>query len=421
MELTLVGLNHKTAPIALREEIAFAEAALPCALQTLRNDFGFGEAMIISTCNRVEILADNSRNGSPSDQIAAFLSQYHGVNPVRFAPHLYTFREDDLVRHVFRVASSLDSMVPGEAQILGQIKQAYAISQDAGTIGKLLTRLIPHAFYVAKRVRRETQVGTSSVSVSSVAVELARKIFGELDGQEVLLLGAGKMGELATKSLLKAGANKIRVANRTHEKAVEAASRFGGEVAKFDELEESMTQSDIIIVSTGADRHIIGKTLVETVVHRRKFSPIFIIDISVPRNVSPEVNDIENAFLYDIDDLQSVVSTHLQERSQEAELGEEIVGYEVTNFARICQGVPVGPLVSALRQKLEHICLEELGKDDKGFTVEEREKIERMLRRTAHRIAHPIMREMKRGDGNPTRQYHNLEMIKKAFDLKDPK
>jgi len=170
MELTLVGLNHKTAPIALREEIAFAEAALPCALQTLRSEFGFGEAMIVSTCNRVEILVDNSKNGASGDQIEAFLSHYHGVNPVRFAPHLYTFRNDELVRHVFRVASSLDSMVPGEAQILGQIKQAYAIAQDAGTIGKLLTRLIPHAFYVAKRVRRETQVGTSSVSVSSVAV-----------------------------------------------------------------------------------------------------------------------------------------------------------------------------------------------------------------------------------------------------------
>lgn len=377
--------------------------------------------MIISTCNRVEILADDSKNGASSDQLTAFLSDYHGVDRSRFDSHLYCYRKDDLVRHVFRVASSLDSMVPGEAQILGQIKQAYSAAQDAGTIGKRLSRLIPHAFYVAKRVRRETQVGSSSVSVSSVAVELARKIFGELDGQEILLLGAGKMSELAARSFLKAGASKIRVANRTHQKAIEVASKFGGDVAKFDELEESMTQSDIIIVSTGADKHILDKHQVETVIHRRKFSPVFIIDISVPRNVSPAVNEIENAFLYDIDDLQSVVSTHLQERSQEAELGEDIIGYEVTNFARICEGVTVGPLVKSFRQKLENICLEELGKDEKVFTVEDREKIERLLLRAAHRIAHPLMREMKKGDENPNRQFHNLEMIKKAFDLKDPK
>ncbi len=421
MELTLVGLNHKTAPIDLREEIAFAEAALPCALQTLRSEFGFGEALIISTCNRVEILADDSRTRTSSDQIAAFLSHYHGVDLSKFDSHLYFYRKDDLVRHVFRVASSLDSMVPGEAQILGQLKQAYSAAQDAGTIGKLLSRLIPHAFYVAKRVRRETQIGNSCVSVSSVAVELARKIFGELEGQEILLLGAGKMSELAARSLMKAGASRIRVANRTHQKAIEVASTFGGDVARFDELEESMAQSDIIIVSTGADKHIVDRTLVETVLRRRKFSPIFIIDISVPRNVSPEVNEIENAFLYDIDDLQSVVSSHLQERSQEAELGEDIVGYEVTNFARICEGVTVGPLVKSFRQKLESICLEELGKDEKGFTVEDREKVERLFLRAAHRIAHPLIREMKKGDENPNRQFHNLEMIKKAFNLKDPK
>jgi len=420
MELTLVGLNHKTAPIDLREEIAFAEEALPCALQTLQSEFGFGEAMIVSTCNRVEILADDPKNGASSDQITAFLSNYHGVDQSKFDSHLYCYRRDELVRHLFRVASSLDSMVPGEAQILGQMKQAYSTAQDAGTIGKLLSRLIPHAFYVAKRVRRETQIGSSSVSVSSVAVELARKIFGELDGQEVLLLGAGKMSELAARSLLKAGASRIRVANRTHQKAVEVASRFGGDVAGFDQLEESMAQSDIIIVSTGADKHILDKSQIESVIRRRKYSPIFIIDISVPRNVSPAVNEIENAFLYDIDDLQSVVSSHLQERSQEAELGEEIVGYEVTNFARICKGVSVGPVVKAFRQKLEDICLEELGRDQKGFTVEDRQKIERLLLRTAHRIAHPLMREMKRGDENPNRQYHNLEMLKKAFDLKDP-
>lgn len=421
MKLTLVGLNHRTAPIDLRERVAFTETALPCALQTLRTEFGFGEAMIISTCNRVEILTDDSRNGASSDQIMAFLSRYHEVDRSYFDSHVYLLREDELVRHVFRVAASLDSMVPGEAQILGQIKQAYSLAQDAGTVGRSLSRLIPHAFYVAKRVRRETQIGTSSVSVSSVAVELARKIFGELEGQQVLLLGAGKMSELAAKSLMKAGASEIRVANRTHEKAVEIAGKFGGQVARFDELEDSMTMSDIIIVSTGAEHHIIRKPLVDKVLHRRKYSPVFIIDISVPRNVAPDVNEIENAFLYDIDDLQSVVSSHLEERLQEAELGEEIITYEVGNFARICETAAVGPVVKALRKRLEDICLEELDKNERGLSKEDREKVERLLIRTAHRIAHPLMREMKRGDEDPYRQYHNLEMIKKAFNLKDPK
>jgi glutamyl-tRNA reductase len=417
MDLVLVGLNHKTAPIGIRERVAFREEGIPEALGKLCREFGFDEAMIVSTCNRVELVGNGSSNGVSAAHLQEFLCRHHEVNASLLNGHLYTYGDDELVRHVFRVASSLDSMVPGEAQILGQLKQAYSHAQGAGVVGASLCRLMPHAFYVAKRVRRETRVGRTPVSVSSVAVELAVKVFGDLTGKSVLLLGAGKMSELAARNLLRSGSSTIRVANRTPEKANAVARRFDGQVLPFDRLEDALTSSDIVVVSTGADGFLITRDLVERVMRRRHYDPLFLIDISVPRNVDPSVNEIETAFSYDIDDLQSVIEANLEGRHQEAELAERIISEEVRSFALGCRRRGVGPVVRSFRRRLESICLEELAKDRDSFSPEDYRRFERIILRAAHRIAHPLLVQMKKDQDGSSGRADAVRVVAEAFEI----
>ncbi len=420
MDLVLVGLNHKTAPIEVREKVAFREESIPLALETLLREFDCDEAMIVSTCNRVELLVSGRDNGAPLEgRLQEFLCRYHTLESSLLNGYLYTYSNEDLVRHVFRVASSLDSMILGEAQILGQLKQAYNCAEGSGAVGERLRRLIPHAFFVAKRVRHETKIGRSAVSVSSVAVELAIKIFGELKGKTVLLIGAGKMSELAARSLLASGASKIRVANRTPERARSIAAAFDGELADFSRLEDELVSSDIVIVSTGSNEFVIHKEDVSRAIHRRKYNPLFLIDISVPRNIEPAVNEVETAFCYDIDDLQAVVDANLEERQNEAELAESIIHDEVRNFALGDHHRNVGAVVSSFRQTLEAICLEELSKIRDSLPEAEYQKLEQMMLRTAHRIAHPFMIEIKKG-GQAAAGAEAAALIKRVFRLKDP-
>jgi glutamyl-tRNA reductase len=421
MNLVLVGLNHKTAPVAVRERVAFQEERLPEAFAVLREQWGFEEGLILSTCNRVEVLGGSGANGTSPERLREFLCAFHRLDPAELKSHLYLLTGQELIQHVFRVASSLDSMVPGEAQILGQLKQAYAAAQHAGAVGRGLSRLLPHAFFVAKRVRTETRIGQSSVSVSSVAVDLAVKIFGELQGHSVLLLGAGKMGELAAEALLAAGADRVQVANRTPEKAEAIARRFQGEALSMERLEDALVASDIVVLSTGAPHFLITRKLADRVIRRRKYTPLFLVDISVPRNVDPVVNEIDNVFLYDIDDLQSVVVSNLEERRQEAVHAEEIVQDEVRSFIMGFHRGSIGPLMNAVRRRLEEICLEELTKDREAFSPQELARLERLMLRTAHRIAHPLMVEMKRTLENPSQRRDAAEAIAQAFHLEDPK
>jgi glutamyl-tRNA reductase len=365
----------------------------------------------------VELLANGSRNGVSAIQLREFLCRHHEVEASLLNGHLYTHRDDALVRHIFRVASSLDSMVPGEAQILGQLKRAFTRALEAGVVGDSLRRLMPHAFYVAKRIRRETRVGRSPVSIGSVAVELAVKIFGELTGKSVLLLGAGKMSELAARNLIRSGAGDIRVANRTPEKAREMAQRFGGRVSSFDRLEDALAESDIVIVSTGADGFLVSRELLERVMRRRHFDPLFLIDISVPRNVDPAVNEIETAFCYDVDDLQSVVEVNLEGRQQEAELAERIIGEEVRNFTLGCRRRGLGPVVQSFRRRLEAICLEELEKDRDSFSAEDYRRFERIMLRAAHRIAHPLMVQMKKDQEGSGEGSEAVRIVAEAFEI----
>ena len=419
MSFVLLGLNHRTAPVSVREQLAFPDDVLVAAHRTLHKQFGLLEGMIVSTCNRVEVIGHCPGQGNATERIKSFLYGYHALQPPLLENYFYSYVEQAVIQHVFRVTSSLDSMVVGESQILGQMKRAYSAARQAGTVGTSLNRLMHRAFFVAKRVRTETQISASAVSVSSVAVELARKIFGNLDGKSILLLGAGKMSELAAQNLLHSGISRTFVANRTLEKAEELALKLGGVPLPFAELNHYLARSDIVLVSTTSESFVLDRSRLQGVVRQRKYAPLFVIDISVPRNVDPQINEMENVFLYDIDDLRSVISTNLGERQREAEIAEEIVAEEVLNYLKRASSVEVGPLIRALRQRIEEICLLELEKSRDTLTSAEYTQLEKVMRRTARKIAHPFIMQIKYPGENPNLQFYSIETIKKIFQLDD--
>jgi glutamyl-tRNA reductase len=419
MNLILVGLNHKTAPIEVRERIAFQEERLPEALGLLQREFRFEEALILSTCNRVEVVVRPADGCLRTDELKQFLHSYHQLRSGCLEPYLYSLTKNDVIRHVFRVASSLDSMIIGESQVLGQLKRAYTIASQSGTAGSMLNGLMHRSFHVAKRVRSETRVSSSAVSISYVAVELARKILGELKERSVLLIGAGKMGELAARNLMKCGISQVLVTNRTPAKAQEMAERFSGRAVPYDSLLEQLGKIDIAIVSTGAEGYVLRKSEMQHALRERKYRPIFLIDISVPRNVDPAINEIEEVFLYDIDDMQSVIQANLGERRKEADLAEEIIAQEVEIYSRKVASRDASSLIAALRQRLEEICLEEVEKSRHSLSAEEYQRAERRARTTAHRLAHPFIVQLRNQDGNPSRYQHEVELIKRVFHLEE--
>src|SRR5689334_9431779 len=360
MSLVLVGVNHKTAPLEVRERLAIQEWQLQEATRRLLDRPGVEEAYILSTCNRVELLVANSSDAQDgryeaTGAIHGFLSDYFGVDIPNLTPHLYEIHEQEAVRHVFRVAASLDSMIVGEPQILGQVKSSYSIARSSGAVGPQLEALLSRALSVAKRVRSETAIGSSAVSVASVAVDLAKKIFGSLRGRHVYLVGAGKMSELAARHLMAHGAESIIVANRTHERAVRIAEEFGGQAIRFEQLYQTADRADIIITSTGAPHAIFRREHAELFLQRRKNRPMFFIDIAVPRDVDAEVNKLDGVFVYDIDDLQQVVVSHMSDRRREAQKAEDIVAIEVDRFLAQLRTADVVPTIVSLQEHLETI------------------------------------------------------------------
>src|SRR5437899_6706316 len=346
MNFQLIGVNHNSAPIEVRERLAIPESRLPDAMRRLAEHPGVDEGLILCTCNRVEVLAQ-TKNGAAD--LRRFLREYFQLDPAQYEPHLYEYRESEAVRHLFRVAASLDSMVVGEPQILGQVKEAYATARAVGAVHSQLDLLLTRPFAVAKRVRTETAVGSSSVSVASVAVELAEKIFGSLKGKQVCLVGAGKMSELAARHLLARGAGPIFVANRTYDRAQALAERFGGRAIRFDQLYQHCEQADIVITSTGSPVAIFRREHGEKFLSRRKNRPMFFIDIAVPRDVDPEMNKLDGIFVYDIDDLQDAVATHVSGRKQEAQTAEKIIDAEVERFQARLQTLHVVPTIVSLQ------------------------------------------------------------------------
>ena len=418
MNLQLLGVNHRTAPVDVRERLAIPESKLPQALQQLMTLPGVNEALILSTCNRVEIVA-HTANGSTD--LRHFLKQYFEVDPTPYEPHLYEFRQDDAVRHVFRVASSLDSMVVGEPQILGQVKEAYAIARAAGTVQSYLDLLLTRAFAVAKRVRTETAVGSSSVSVASVAVELAGKIFGSLEGKHVCIVGAGKMSELAARHLVAQGAGPVFVANRTYERACALAERFGGQAIKFDKLYDHCERADVVITSTGAPVTIFKREHGARFLAKRRNRPMFFIDLAVPRDVDPEMSKLDGIFVYDIDDLQEAVSSHVESRKKEAEHAESIIQTEVERFHARLQTLHVVPTIVSLQDQFETIRQAELdrvrGRLGK-LTPEQEMAVEALTHGIVNKIMHTPIRSLKSAAAGPE-MTTIIETFRKIFDLRE--
>lgn len=419
MKLSITGVNHKTAPIEVRERLNFEPNSLRAALVELKRREGVFEGMILSTCNRVEItLASDDGAGGP--QLAEeFLASSRRVEREWIAPYLYRYEDDQAIRHLFRVAASLDSMVVGEPQILGQLKAAYAMAKAEGALSGTLEVVLTRAFGVAKRVRTETAIGQSAVSVSYAAVELARQIFGRLDGRTVMIVGAGKMSELAARHLRRAGASQIFVTNRTHDRAVELADIFQGRVVEYDRFGQALPEVDILIASSGAPHYILKKDDMRRVIDMRRNRPVFLIDIAVPRNIEPAVNDLDNVFLYDIDDLQHVVDENLRGRIAEAGEAEAIIEQEVQRMISRLKAREVTPTIVSLQEQLEGLRLAELerlqGKLG-SLTPEQRDAVEALTRGLINKIAHGAISELRRQASQPN-GVESIEMIRRAFRL----
>jgi glutamyl-tRNA reductase len=418
MQLALVGLSHKTAPVEVRERLAFNNDALRLALKSLVGRRDVSEAMILSTCNRVEVVAE-----SPDDRlIREFLCEFHQIPPDDVSKHLYSLRNADAIRHVFRVAASLDSMMVGEPQILGQVKEAYRIAADTGTVGMHLSALMNRAFAVAKKVRSETGISQSAVSISYAAVELARKIFGDLSGKTVMIIGASKMGELTAKHLKRNGVSSVLVTNRTFEHAVELAQVFEGAAVSFEHFTDHMDHADIVISSTGAPHFIISRAVAEQIIHRRKNRPMFFIDIAVPRDIDPTVNEIDNAFLYDIDDLQQVIDENLKERMKEASRAEEIIDSEVQSFCLKMQSREVVPTIVQLRDNVEKIRRDEIERNRrylKDLSPEQQAAVDQITKSFANKILHTPIEELKRMTHDPDGP-HYVDILRRIFNIKPP-
>jgi len=399
MTLALIGVNHKTAPIALREKIAIGRDELAETTRALAATPGVTECMIVSTCNRVELLAAVEGDGAP---VATFLSRQFGIEASVLAPHLYEYRDREAISHLFRMAASLDSMVVGEPQILGQVKEAFAVARAAGTISAQLDHLLQSAFAAAKKARSETGIGSNSVSIASFAVDLARKIFGSLEDRTVFLVGAGKMSEIAARHLVQQGAGAILVSNRTAERARRMAEEFQGtivpEVIDFGQLYEAASRADIVISSTGAPHPIFRPEHGQAFLHKRRNRPMFFIDIAVPRDVDPQMNKLDGIFVYDIDDLQQVAVAHMEERSRQAIDAEALIAAEVERFHQRQRTVNVAPAIVALQRKAEEIRVAEIERLHSRLgvlTAEQLAVVEALTRGLVNKFLHPPMQALK--------------------------
>ncbi|MBF0557426.1 MAG: glutamyl-tRNA reductase [Nitrospirae bacterium] len=417
MKVLVIGLNHKTADVETRERLAFNGTKLDEGILGLRNICGVKEVALLSTCNRVEIYACVHDLQEAVESIKDFLASFHNLTRNDFEKSLYTLNGTDAVRHVLRVASSLDSMVVGEPQILGQLKDVFDFALSKKTTGILLNKLMKKAISTAKRVRTETKIAENAVSISFAAVELARKIFTDLSGKSFMLLGAGEMAELAARHLVNNGVKEVAVVNRTYERGCELASEFNGRAVRFEEFLHELVQMDIIICSTGAPSYVLVKEQMNKVMKERKHRPVFIIDISVPRNIDPEINKIENVYLYDVDDLQEVIDFNIQERQKEAEVAQQIIDEEVDKFIKWMSSLDSVPTIVALRRKAEEIKNEEFEKFRGKYSDlgEERLKaVEYLASSIVNKLIHPPTSALKE-DAEDRDEL--IAMIKKLYGI----
>jgi glutamyl-tRNA reductase len=419
MKIVLIGLNHKHASVELREKMAFPVGALNEPLKKMIDFPGISEGFILSTCNRVEVLAAGGEVEEIERGIKSFISEFHQIPFDEFEDHLYMHSANSAVHHLFRVSSSLDSMVVGEPQILGQLKDAYREATESNSCGTILNKLINHAFRVAKRVRTETEIGSSAVSVSYAAVELAKRIYENLHEKTVMLIGAGEMAELAAQHFVNQRVKKLLITNRTFERAETLAKAYEGTPIRFDAFQRSMTDSDIVLCSTGSPEPILDTEDIRRTMKIRKNRPMFLIDIAVPRDVDPKVNGLPNVYLYDVDDLQGVVEDNLAQRKNEASKAELMVEEEVESFQRWMQSLEVAPTIKQLRNTMDEIRKAELEKALsvlKDLSKKEQKTLEAMSSAIVNKILHyPITLLKEETTVNGERPY--AKVVRKLFRL----
>jgi glutamyl-tRNA reductase len=420
MHFFLLGLSHKTAPVDLRERLDFTSRDLGAAVEALATRPSAAESVVLSTCNRSEIYVASSDPERAREEITGFLSEYHGVPAESFAPHVFTHDDESAVRHLFRVAAGLDSMVVGEPQILGQVKEAYTAAADRRCTGPMLTKLFHWSFVVGKRVRAETGLGEGAVSISFAAVALARKIFGRLDGRRALIVGAGEISTLTAQHLRRQGVGEIVITSRTQAHAEALAVDVDGTVVPWADLGTALGSADIVVTATGSQRPILTRAQVEAVTRRRN-DPLFIIDVAVPRDVEPAVGEIEQAFLYNVDDLQAVVHENLSRRSSEVERAEAIVSEELARFLAWRRSRAAVPTVVALRQRFDRIRRAELQRLEgklANLRPEDRARVEEVTRLIVEKLLIEPTEQLKDLPDEET-QIAYTEAINRLFRLRE--
>lgn len=418
--ILILGLNHKTAPVEIREKLAFSGDS-PLPLKELMSFEGCTECCMLSTCNRVEVISVSKNPEQTGKDFRRFLFGQSGLSDEDAAKYTYLHTGDDAVQHLFRVGASLDSMIVGEPQILGQLKQAYKIATEENCTGAILNRFLHKSFSVAKRIRTETNIGGSAVSISFAAVELAKKILGELKGKTVMLLGAGEMAELAAEHLISQGIDHVVVVNRTFENAVKLAKRFKGSAAGLDELIPQLEDVDILISSTGATDLVLHKEDVKPVMKQRMNRPLFLIDIAVPRDLDPGINDLDNVYLYDIDDLKNVVDINKAERDKEAAKGERIVTEETMKFRQWLDGMEVTPTIVALRKKAGEIWKTEVDRTLTKMgdvTPETKKSVEKLANTIIGKLLHNPILYLK-SEEHEEKKAERLALVRQMFNLDD--
>jgi glutamyl-tRNA reductase len=420
-QIILIGANHKTAPVELREKLSFSNEETIAALDLLKQDKDIKESLIFSTCNRTEILYIPA-SGKQVDKIIEFISLQRDIDISEFKSSLYIYKNDDAIRHIFQVASSLDSMMVGEPQILGQIKESYRTAVSNKSSGVLLNRLMHKTFSIAKKVRKETGIGDNAVSISYAAIKLANKIFSNLSQKSVMLLGAGEMAELAVEHLISNRVKNILVANRTFKNAVNLAQKFNGQAVKFEERQDALKDVDIIISSTGATDYVLTKKEVKQAMKKRHHNTLFFIDIAVPRDIDPKINTISNAYVYDIDDLKNIIESNMNQREKETVKAQRFIEEAVLKFRKWLESLAIVPTIKALNDKISSIVEIEYGKTISSLdhlSQQDIDAIKRMTQAIASRTIHdPILFLRNTGDHRDDNLYLNIS--RQLFNLDIP-
>lgn len=421
MHILVVGLNYKTAPVEIREKLNFQPDELAVAMQQLKKQKSVLENVIVSTCNRTELYAVVDQLHTGRYYIKAFLAEWFGLDKDEITPYLTIFEQDGALDHLCKVACGLDSMILGETQILGQVRSSFLLAQEHNTIGTIFNQLFKQVITLAKRSHSETDIGANAVSVSYAAVELAKKIFGDLRSKHVLILGAGKMGELAVQNLHGSGVGKVTVMNRTLQKAEELANRFDGNAKGINELQCGLIEADILISSTGAKNFVITKEMVTHVEKMRKGRPLFMVDIAVPRDLDPKLADLDSVFLYDIDDLQGIVEANLQERKVAAEKIELMIEEEIVQFKQWINTLGVVPVIAALRNKaltVQAETMESIERKMPNLTERERKVLNKHTKSIINQLLKDPIVKVKELSAEPNAQ-ESLDLFKKIFNIEE--